>query len=81
MEMWKFGDRKNFTSLDLLATLLGIPSSKETMDGSQVNHYYYIQKDLDKIATYCMQDIVVTAQVFRKLSFQAYIQPAHITFI
>ena len=81
MEMWKFGDRKNFTSLDLLATLLGIPSSKETMDGSQVNHYYYIQKDLDKIATYCMQDIVVTAQVFRKLNSQAYIQPTHITFI
>ena len=81
MEMWKFGDRKNFTSLDLLATLFGIPSSKDTMDGSQVNHYYYIQKDLDKIATYCMQDIVVTAQVFRKLNSQAYIQPTHITFI
>ncbi|MEM7383200.1 MAG: 3'-5' exonuclease [Bacteroidota bacterium] len=81
MEMWKFGDRKNFSSLDLLATLFGIPSSKGEMDGSQVNHCYYIDEDLNKIAAYCMQDIVTTVQVFRKLSSQAYIQPAHITFI
>lgn len=81
MEMWKFGDRKNFTSLDLLATLFSIPSSKELMDGSQVNHCYYIEEDLDKIVAYCMQDVVATVQVFLKLNSRAYIQPAHITFI
>ena len=80
MEMWKFGDRKSFTSLDLLAALFNIKSSKSLMDGSQVNHCYYIDKDLDKITTYCMQDVVVTAQVFLKLNSWACIQPAHITF-
>jgi len=68
MEMWKFGDRKSFTSLHLLATLFGISSSKELMEGSEVNHYYYQKKDLDNIATYCLQDVVVTAQLFLKMN-------------
>ncbi|XWN35665.1 MAG: 3'-5' exonuclease [Roseivirga sp.] len=67
MELWRFGDRKSFTSLHLLATLFGITSSKELMEGSEVNHYYYRANDLDKIAAYCSQDVVVTVQVFLKL--------------
>ncbi|MCU0318435.1 MAG: 3'-5' exonuclease, partial [Amoebophilaceae bacterium] len=47
MELWKFGDRKSFTSLHLLATLFGINSSKELMEGSEVNHYYYIENNLN----------------------------------
>ena len=68
MEMWKFGDRKSFTSLDLLANLFHIPSSKSVMTGSQVTHYYYTKKDLPAIAQYCMQDVVVAAQIFLKLN-------------
>ena len=67
MEMWKFGDRKSFSSLHLLATIFGITSSKEIMEGSEVNHYYYIKNDLDKITHYCMQDVAVLAQLFCKL--------------
>jgi DNA polymerase elongation subunit (family B) len=67
MEEWKFGDRKNFTSLDLLAALFGIDSSKEGIDGSMVNKVYYESNDLDKITEYCMQDVAVTAQVYLKL--------------
>ena len=67
MDLWKFGDRKNFTSLELLAALFGIESSKESIDGSMVNSTYYQDNDLDKISTYCKQDIIVTAQVFLKL--------------
>ncbi len=80
MEMWSFGDKKNFTSLHLLATLLGITSSKELMEGSEVGHYYYKQSALDKIAAYCMQDVVVMAQVFFKISFWEPIQPDNIIF-
>ncbi len=69
MEMWKFGDRKNFTSLDTLANLFNIPSSKENMKGSEVNSYYYEKNDLPSILRYCMDDVVVTAQVFRRLRF------------
>jgi 3'-5' exonuclease len=67
MEMWKFGDHKNFTSLDLLATVFNIPSSKEAMDGSQVNHVYHHENDLEKIGQYCRGDVVVLAQLFLKL--------------
>lgn len=67
MELWKFGDYKHFTSLDLLAAIFNVPSSKTDMDGSQVNAVYYKENDLDKISTYCRKDVVVLAQLFLKL--------------
>lgn len=67
MEMWSFGDRKNFTSLHLLSTILGIKSSKDTMDGSQVHDVYYKNGDLDKIAVYCREDVEVVAQLYFRL--------------
>ena len=67
MELWKFGDYKHYTSLDLLAALFQIPSSKNNIDGSQVNHVYHHDKDLDKIGEYCRADVVVLAQLFLKL--------------
>ncbi len=67
MELWKFGDYKHYTSLDLLAALFQIPSSKDNIDGSQVNHVYYHDKDLERISEYCRADVVVLAQLFLKL--------------
>ncbi len=67
MEMWKFGDYKHFTSLDLLAALFMIPSSKNKIDGSQVNHVYHRDKDLETISEYCRGDVVVLAQLFLRL--------------
>lgn len=67
MEMWKFGDHKSYTSLDLLAALFHIPSSKSTIDGSQVNYVYHQEKDLEKIGEYCRADVIVLAQLFLKL--------------
>lgn len=81
MEMWKFGDRKSFTSLHLLATLLGITSSKEVMDGSEVNHYYYRKGALDEIADYCMRDVAVAAQLFFRLNFWEPLSPERIVFV
>lgn len=68
MEMWKFGDRKNYTSLDVLANLFGIESSKDDIDGSMVNSVYYDDQDLERISQYCMKDVMVTAQIFLCLS-------------
>ena len=68
MQMWKFGDYKHFTSLDLLASILGIESSKTDIDGSQVGNVYYQEGDLSKIAEYCKRDVAVTAQVYLKLN-------------
>lgn len=67
MDMWKFGDKKQFTSLDLMAALFDIDSSKKNMAGQQVNQVYYQEQNLEKIAEYCREDIVVLAQVFCKL--------------
>lgn len=67
LDMWKFGDYKHYTSLDLLASLFNIPSSKNGIDGSQVNSVYYQEKDLSRIKDYCIQDVVVLAQLFLKL--------------
>jgi hypothetical protein len=62
MEMWKFGDYKNFTPLALLAHRFGIPSPKGDMEGSQVYDAY--QKGmLDDIATYCAKDVLTLAQL------------------
>ncbi|HEX5172485.1 MAG TPA: 3'-5' exonuclease [Cyclobacteriaceae bacterium] len=67
LEMWKFGDVKHYTSLDLLASIFNLPSSKGAMDGSQVNRVYYEEKDLEKITDYCVSDVVVLARLFLKL--------------
>jgi hypothetical protein len=67
MEMWKFGDYKHFTSLDLLAALFDIPSSKAGIDGSQVNAVYYKEKNLEKIKLYCARDVIVLVQLYLRL--------------
>jgi DNA polymerase elongation subunit (family B) len=81
MELWKFGDRKNFTSLDLLAALFDVESSKEDIDGSQVNEVYYKEKDLERIPKYCQRDVMVTAQVFLKLNGFQEINDDHIKYL
>ncbi len=67
MELWKFGDYKHYTSLKLMAHVLGIPSPKDDMDGSMVKDVYYQENDLERIVTYCELDVVTTAQVLLKL--------------
>ncbi len=66
MEFWKFGDRKNFTSLKLLAALLGFPSPKDDIDGSDVGRVYWQEQDLPRIAHYCEKDVLATIQLFRR---------------
>lgn len=66
MELWKFGDYKAYTSIVLLANLLGIPTPKDDIDGSQVWKVYYHDNDLDRIVTYCQKDVVTVAQIMLK---------------
>lgn len=66
MELWKFGDYKNYTSLKLLTTILGIPSPKDDIDGSQVAEVYYKDNDLKRIVSYCEKDTIAVAQIFLK---------------
>lgn len=63
MELWKFGDFKNYTSLELLAAIFGIPTPKEDIDGSMVAGVYYEENDLDRIVEYCQRDTLTVAQL------------------
>ncbi len=67
LELWKFGDYKHFTSLKLLTKILGIPSPKDDIDGSEVAGVYYKEKNIDRIITYCEKDVIAVAQIFLKL--------------
>ena len=67
MDMWRFGDYKNFTSLSLLATILGIPSPKSDMDGSMVAEAFWVDKNLARIGSYCLQDVLTSAKVYLRL--------------
>lgn len=64
LELWKFGDYKHYTRLELLASVFGIPSSKDDLDGSEVNATFHLENDLDKIKKYCSRDVEVTARVY-----------------
>lgn len=67
MELWKFGDYKNYTSLRLMANVLKIPSPKDDIDGSEVFKVYYEDKDIDRIIAYCERDTVTVAQILLRL--------------
>ncbi|RSC94944.1 3'-5' exonuclease [Tenacibaculum singaporense] len=63
MDLWKFGDYKHYTSLKLLTAILGIPSPKQDIDGSEVANVYYQEKNLSRIVEYCERDTVAVAQL------------------
>ncbi|HEX2532638.1 MAG TPA: 3'-5' exonuclease [Chitinophagaceae bacterium] len=79
MEMWKFGDFKSFTSLKLLAKVLGIPSPKEDIDGSQVHKVYWADGDLERIAKYCQKDVETLVQVLLRYHCEPLIKNEHIS--
>ena len=80
MDLWKFGDFKNFTSLNLLANVLGIQTPKDDIDGSMVGDVYWKEKDLKRIVTYCQKDVVTVAQVLLRMHNEAPIEEKNIEF-
>ena len=67
LELWKFGDYKTYTSLKLLTNVLGIPSPKDDIDGSEVFRVYYEEQDIDRIISYCEKDTIAVAQILLRL--------------
>lgn len=66
LELWKFGDYKNYTSLAVLTHLFQIPTPKDDIDGSDVHRIYWQEKDLERIVIYCQKDVLATMQLFRR---------------
>lgn len=80
LELWKFGDYKAFTSLNLMAYVLGLPSPKQDMDGSMVGTYYWQKKELDKIVRYCCSDVVTLTNIFLRIKGDVTIHEENVIF-
>jgi predicted PolB exonuclease-like 3'-5' exonuclease len=63
MQLWRFGDFKNYTSLKLMTAVMGIPTSKDDIDGSMVGRVYWKDRNLERIANYCQKDVVAVGQL------------------
>jgi DNA polymerase elongation subunit (family B) len=81
MELWKFGDYKNYTSLNLLAAVLNISTPKDDIDGSMVKNVYYEEKNLQRIVTYCQKDVITTAQILLRFKGLDAIPEDYITLV
>lgn len=81
MELWKFGDYKHYTSLNLLATILNIETPKNDINGSDVRKVYYEDNDVSRIVTYCQKDVVTTAQILLKFKGMNTIGKENITIV
>ncbi len=78
LELWKFGDYKHYTSLNLLANLFNIPTPKDDMDGSMVGEAYWQRKELERITKYCEKDVLAIAQLFLRYKGESIILDANI---
>jgi DNA polymerase elongation subunit (family B) len=81
MELWRFGDYKNYTSIKLLAALFGIPTPKYDIDGSQVARVYWEENDLERIKKYCQKDTLTVAQLLLKYKGKKLIKEENIEFV
>lgn len=75
LEMWKFGDYKHYTSLNLLAYIFNIPTPKDDIDGSMVASVYYREQNLERIVTYCEKDVLTVAQLLLRYRNEPLIGP------
>lgn len=81
LELWKFGDYKHYTSLKLLTSILGIPSPKDDIDGSEVAKVYYQEKDIERIVRYCEKDTVAVAQILLRFNNENLVKAENIVSI
>ena len=80
LELWRFGDYKNYTSLETLAYIFNIPTPKDDITGAQVGDVYWNLNDLPRIVTYCQKDVITIVQLFLKFKNEELISDEHITF-
>ena len=73
LQLWKFGDYKNYTSLNVLCAVFDIPTPKDDIDGSQVAQVYYEDGDIDRIIRYCEKDTLAVANLLLRYKGQAII--------
>ncbi len=78
MEMWRFGDRRTYCSLELLAELMDIDGAKADLSGDRINYVFYVEKDLARITAYCLEDVIVVAQLYLRFHFMSLVESRNI---
>lgn len=81
MDIWRFGDYKNYTPLNLLAHVLGISTPKDDIDGSMVCSVYWKEKNLSRIVSYCQKDVITLAQIILKMKGQPLLDAVQIKIV
>ncbi|WP_026898038.1 3'-5' exonuclease [Daejeonella oryzae] len=81
LELWKFGDYKNYTSLNLLAAVFDIPTPKDDISGKDVHQVYWQENNLERIVTYCQKDVITTARLLLKFKCMPLIPDNLITIV
>ena len=89
MEIWAGGQWKHMAGLDLLCSLMGVPSSKSKISGEDVAGLYYGTYELPweeedamkAIGEYCAGDVVANARLYAKLKGFKGIEDDQIQFI
>ena len=67
-EMWTFGNWDGYVTLDLLSASLGVPSPKSDMSGAYVGKAFWVDKQYEKIKTYCEEDVKCVARICHTLT-------------
>ncbi len=78
LHLWRFGDYKNYTSLNLLCAVFNVPTPKDDIDGSMVGKVYWQENDLQKIVKYCQKDVVAVMQLILSLQNKSLIKEENI---
>lgn len=81
LQLWKFGDYKSYTSLNLLATIFNIPTPKDDIDGSMVGKVYWQDNDLPRIVQYCQKDVVTVVRLLQKWQQQELLQDKNVVVV
>ena len=81
LQLWKFGDYKHYTSLELLCAVFNIPTPKDDIDGSDVRNVYWVDDDLPRIVKYCQKDVLTIVQLFRCFRGEALLAEHNISYI
>jgi 3'-5' exonuclease len=81
LELWKFGDYKHYTSLELLSAVFDIPTPKDDISGSDIHRVYWEEKDLERIRVYCQKDVLTVARLFLKYQQQQGIEEDQVVYV
>jgi 3'-5' exonuclease len=81
MELWRFGDFKNYTSLELLSAVFDIPTPKDDISGADIHRVYWEEHDLERIRTYCQKDVLTVARLFLKYQQQPGIEEDRVVIV